>query len=94
MSEIVLKIELEEDHDSAIAMLSQIDRFKSKMRAVLHIFRYPHKTDTIVFTTICIIIQAKCHLSSSIIGEGSLFGYVVYVLADAHCQQGVSAEKN
>ena len=42
-------------------------------------------TNNIVFTLLCTITQAKFHLSSANISGISLFDYVIYSPADAHC---------
>ena len=54
---------------------------------------YFHKANTIVFTIISAIKQARAHLSSKITGRISFFGYVIYSPADANCQQCMSAEE-
>ena len=56
-------------------------------------FRYLHKADTIVFTIVSTIKQAKFDLSRTIITEIILFGCVIYSLAYAHCYQSASAEE-
>ena len=54
-------------------------------KCVLHFkyLRYLHKTNTSVFTIIYAITRTKIHLSSTITGDVSLFGYVIYFTADA-----------
>ncbi len=46
--------------------------------------RYLHKTNTIMVTILSAIKQAKFHLSSIIITEVSLLGYVIYSSTDLH----------
>ena len=57
------------------------------MRAALHIFRYLHKSNTIVFGILFLIERAELNLSSIIIGRAILFSYVIYFLIDAQDQQ-------
>ncbi len=51
---------------------------------------YLHKTSATVLTIFSTMTQAKFHLSSIIIVRVSLFGYVIYFIGDAHCQQCAS----
>ena len=48
---------------------------------------YLHETNTIVFTIISTIKQAKFHLPITIITKVELSGYAIYFLADASMRQ-------
>ena len=72
--------------------LNSVKWFCSKEKCVLYpkFVRCHQKTNTIEFITLPSIKQAKVHLSSTIITEVSLFGYVIHSSSDTHCQQYVS----
>ena len=48
---------------------------------------YRQQNNSIVFTILSAIKQIKLHVSSTIIGGVSLFGYVIYSSAEKHCWQ-------
>ena len=62
--------------------------YRSKDKCIMWCWylRYLHKTNTIVFTIISAIKEAKLHVSSKNISRVSLFGYVIYYSIHAHCK--------
>ncbi len=54
--------------------------------------RYLHKPNTTSFIIVSIVNWTKCHLSSTVITEIILYGYVIHLSADVHCQQRRTAE--